>query len=254
MTPTTNSPPIFLSSIFLSETASVPALSARGLSKKFVGRPVFAEVDLAVAAGEIVALLGANGAGKTTLLHCLAGRLRPTAGEVLWHGQSPRQSPALHRQIGLASHESFLYPELTARENLTFAARMQGVADAARRVAELLAAVRLEDQAGQIAGRLSKGQRQRLSLARALVHDPPIVILDEPFSGLDAAGREWLERWLDDLRTRQRAVCFTSHDAALCRRVADRRLELCGGRLLALPPRLSQSVQEANSMALAWSA
>jgi heme ABC exporter ATP-binding subunit CcmA len=214
-----------------------PPLEARSLSRKRNGNAILERIDLTVSSGEIVSLLGANGSGKTTLLHCLAGRLRPCTGDVLWFGVSPLRRPASHSQVGLAAHETFLYPELTARENLLFAARMYGVIAPEQRVADLLSLSQLESHAERAAGRLSKGMRQRLSLARALIHAPPIVILDEPFTGLDSASREWLERWLGELREQRHAVCFTSHDEEQSRRVADRRFKLRGGGLIPVPQR-----------------
>lgn len=226
-------------------SSTAPPLAARALSRRWNGTLVLDQVDLVVAAGEIVALLGANGSGKTTLLQCLAGRLRPSAGAVAWFGESPARRPERHRLIGFAAHETAIYPELSARENLLFAARMYGVAGPHARVTELLSATQLAAHAARPAGRLSKGMRQRLSLARALIHAPPIVILDEPFTGLDAASRDWLEGWCRDFRRQQCALCFTSHDEEQTRRLADRRLELRGGRLLparCAPERLSRSV------------
>jgi heme ABC exporter ATP-binding subunit CcmA len=207
-------------------------LVARQLTRELGGRPVVVRADLVVAAGEIVVLSGDNGAGKTTLLRCLAGRLRPIVGEVLWFGGSP--SPLRRPLIGFAGHESHLYPELTASENLLFAARMYGLPQPRQRVLEMLAKTGLERHAGQAAGRLSQGLRQRVSLAAALLHDPPLVLLDEPFAGLDAAGRAWLEDWLRELRTRQRAIVFSSHDDWQCHVLADRWVELRCGQLL--PP------------------
>ena len=204
-------------------------LVARQLSRAMNGRAVVHQADLAIRPGEIVSLTGANGAGKTTLLRCLAGRLRPTAGSVFWFGHAP--CPARHGLIGFAAHEGHLYPELTASENLLFAARMYVLPHPHERVTELLARTGLSRQAGQAAGRLSQGQRRRLSLARALIHDPPIVILDESFAGLDAAGHVWLEEWLLELRARERAIVFSTHDERQSRSLGDRTLVLDGGRL-----------------------
>jgi heme exporter protein A len=214
------------------EPDGVP-LEARQLTRMLEDRPIINRIDVSISAGEMVALVGANGAGKTTLLRCLAGRMRPTAGEVLWYGASFYRQPARHQLIGFAGHESFLYLELTARQNLLFAARMCGVKQAEQRANEMLQKVGMPTEADQPAGRMSRGMRQRLSLSRALVHDPPIVILDEPFSGLDAVSRQWLEEWLAELRAMGRAILFTSHDEDQCRRIADRKFELKCGRLLA---------------------
>jgi len=212
------------------ESEAGPLIACQ-LTRTMNGHVVLDGAELAVSSGEAVALVGSNGSGKTTLLRCLAGRLRPTSGEVLWFGLSPVGRPASHRLIGFAAHESFLYPELTANENLLFAARMHGLAQPQQRVTELLANSGLARRAGQPAGRLSQGLRQRLSLARALVHDPPIVILDEPFAGLDAEGHAWLEGRLAELRASSRAIVFSSHDDQRCSRIADRTLELRDGRL-----------------------
>jgi heme exporter protein A len=209
-----------------------PPLEACQLSRTMSGHSVLCSIDMFVAAGEVVALVGANGAGKSTLLRCLVGQLHPTSGEVRWFGVSPNGRPDRHRLIGFAGHESYLYPDLTVTENLLFSARMYGVQNAAKRVAELLAQIGLQTRANQVTGRMSKGMTQRLSVARAIVHEPSIVVFDEPFNGLDRDGRDWLEHQLVQLRKDGRAVCITSHDRELCIRIADRVLELRNGELL----------------------
>ena len=209
-----------------------PPLEARQLSRVLQGRPILDRINLTIAAGKIVALTGLNGAGKTTLLRCLAGRLCPTTGDVRWFGNSPARRPELNRLVGFAGHESFLYLELTAIENLLFATRMHGLSEPQTTVNQMLVKACLDKHAHQPAGHFSKGMRQRLSLARALVHDPPLVIVDEPFSGLDAPGRQWLEDWLKDLRTAGRAIIFTTHEVEHAQGIADETLDLRGGRLL----------------------
>jgi heme ABC exporter ATP-binding subunit CcmA len=207
-------------------------LEAHYLSRRMRERIVLDRLDFQISRGEVVAVCGANGAGKTTLLRCLAGQLRPNSGDVLWFGESPRRSHATNRLVGFASHESCLYVDLTVGENLLFAARMLGLPQAAEHTNTVLRATGLDRCASQRAGELSKGMRQRVSIVRALIHDPPIVILDEPFSGIDVSGRQWLEDWIIELRARDRAICFTSHDERQCRRVADRRFELRAGKLV----------------------
>lgn len=207
------------------------ALEAQSLTREHGGQRVLTDVDFHLEAGEIVAILGANGAGKSTFLHCLAGRRRPTSGQVLWFGESHERRPDLNRLVGLAAHESYLYPELTSRENLLFAARMHQIESPPARVAELLAKAGLSRWGDTPVRRLSKGMRQRLSIARALVHAPPLVILDEPFASLDDDGRRWLEGWLLELRGKRHAICLTSHDRPHCQRFADRIFELRQGRL-----------------------
>ena len=207
------------------------ALQARKLSKVLGTQPVLDEVDLEVSAGEAVAIVGANGAGKTTLLRCLASALRPTQGQVFWLGQSPLGNPHSRRLVGVLGHESFLYSNLTLRENLIFAARMCDVSEPLRRVAGWLALARLQPYADRLTGQLSRGMRQRLAVLRALVHEPPILILDEPSSALDTEGSEWLLRLVGSLRDQGRAICFTTHEADLVRNLADRAFLLRSGRL-----------------------
>jgi heme ABC exporter ATP-binding subunit CcmA len=176
-------------------------------------RVVLRNVNFALAAGEVVALVGSNGAGKTTLLHCLAGALRPTHGEVLWQGHDCRKSLSARKRIGFVGHESGLYPALSAWENLLFAGRMWGIDSPEKRAADLLAMVGLQDHAERMAAQLSRGMRQRLAIARAVFHDPVVVLLDEPFTSLDDSGREWLTAFLRQLRERDRAVLLATHEA-----------------------------------------
>lgn len=190
-------------------------------------------IDLTISAGDSVAVRGLNGSGKTTLLKCLTGRLRPVAGEVRWFGRCPLRQPDRNRLIGFAGHELALYPELTARDNLLFAARMHGLSHPVQAVHEALRQIGLERQAEQFAGRLSRGMRQRVALARASIHAPPILILDEPFTSLDAEGQDWLEHWFIEQQARGRSIVWTTHDDDQSRRLASRQLELRDGRLTA---------------------
>jgi len=207
------------------------AVEAVGLSKTLGPRPALCNVTLALAEGETVALTGPNGAGKTTLLRCLASVLRPSAGEVRWFGRPARSDPALRRRVGLLAHESLLYPHLTLWENLRFAARMGGVPDAAQAADRWLRTIGLAPFAGRLPSQVSRGMRQRAALARTLIHEPDIVLLDEPFSALDAEGAEWLAALLVDLRAEGRAVCFATHDLEKAGRLADRVIQLRSGRL-----------------------
>jgi heme exporter protein A len=201
------------------------------LSKAFGGRIVLDAVDLEIAAGESVAITGANGAGKTTLLGCLASVLRPDGGEVYWFGHRAGRDVALRRRIGVVAHESGLYSHLTLRENLIFAARMGGMKDARHRADQWLDMVGLAPHADVLPTRLSRGMRQRLAVARALIHDPALLLLDEPFTSLDTAGTEWLLTLLADLRDRGRTICFVAHEQEKVRRLAQRVLELRDGRI-----------------------
>lgn len=207
------------------------AIQAVQLSKAFAGRAVLDGLDLEIAAGETAALVGANGAGKTTLLACLASVLRPDSGEVRWFGWPVGRDLALHRSIGVVAHESGLYSHLTLRENLVFAARMSGVGNASRRAERWLKLIGLASHAEALPSRLSRGMRQRMAVARSLIHDPPILLLDEPFTSLDTAGSEWLIALLGDLRDRGRTICFVTHEQEKARQLADRVLELREGRI-----------------------
>jgi len=209
------------------------AVEAARLTVVFSRVPVLRDVDLAVAPGESVALMGANGAGKSTLLKCLAGAVRPSTGQVRWFGNSVARSPVVRRQIGFVGHECGLYTEMTALENLMFAGRMYGVECVGDRAWELLAAIGLEPQADRLVGQLSQGMRRRLAIARALVHEPLLILLDEPFASLDAEGRRWLERFFQRWRCAGRTVCFASHDARQSHVLADRIVRLDAGRIVA---------------------
>ena len=211
------------------------AVEVVGLVAVFGRVPVLRDVAVAVAEGESIAVMGPNGAGKSTLLKCLVGVVRPAAGRVCWFGEATTtRSDDIRRQIGYVGQECGLYAELTSLENLLFAGRMNGVANIRDRAAALLADAGIESQAHRLAGELSQGMRQRLAIARALVHEPRLIVLDEPSSNLDSAGRQWLERLFECWRRRGRTVCFASHDAVQSRRLADRIVQLDAGRLAAI--------------------
>jgi heme ABC exporter ATP-binding subunit CcmA len=212
-------------------TDSRIAIEVRRMTKRFGRRLVLDEIDLEVAAGESIVFTGSNGAGKTTLLRAMAVLIRPTSGEVLWFGAKTSGQHANRRLIGMVAHENRLYPHLTLRENLVFAARMCDVARPQNRAESLLETVGLAAHGDRTPPVLSKGMRQRLSLARALIHDPPILLLDEPFEGLDADAECWLGGLLQELRRQGRTLCFVLHDAAKTRELADRVLHLRQGRL-----------------------
>jgi len=188
-------------------------------------------VNLSVARGELLVLVGANGAGKTTLLQCLAGALRPTDGEVRWCGERAAKKPYSRRRVGFVGHERGLYLALTGWENLLFAGRMFGIDRPHERATDILSTIGLASCSHQPVGCLSRGMQQRLAIARATIHHPEIVILDEPFACLDAAGRQWLAAYLGQLCARGCGVVFSSHEVANVRNVVDRMLLLQAGRL-----------------------
>lgn len=206
-------------------------LTARGLTRRFGARLALDGVDLDLAAGEAVAIFGPNGAGKTTLLRVLARSLTPTAGSVAVAGAG--DDLAARATIGLLSHHSFLYDDLTARDNLVFYGRLHGVADPLRRACDLLEATGLSHRADDPVRSYSRGMQQRLSLARALVHEPAILLLDEPFSGLDPAAAARLRLTLRAQRDEGRALLMTTHDLAEGLELSDRWLFLSRGRIVA---------------------
>jgi heme exporter protein A len=176
-----------------------PLLEARGLQRSFGRVRILRGLDLSLREGEALTVVGPNGAGKTTLLRILAGLMRPTAGQIRVLGRPLERGSAQSHAIGLLSHQSLLYDDLTLLENLTFAARLYGL-DRPREVAETaLAQAGLEDRADELPRRLSRGLLQRAAIARALLHRPKVLLLDEPFTSLDAAAGDRLRA---DLRMR----------------------------------------------------
>jgi heme exporter protein A len=207
------------------------AIQVSSLWKRLGGRIVLRDVNFTLRLGEIVALTGANGAGKTTLLRCLASVLRPCAGHIRWLNQATPPVMRLRRWLGYAGHDTFLYPHLTAEENLVFAARMYAIASPTQHVHEQLENAGLDPVRHVLASRLSPGTRRRLSILRAVVHAPTIVLLDEPSSGLDAQGQQWLIHQLQRMQYENRCICFVTHDEALVGQLADRVMELNDGRV-----------------------
>ena len=202
-----------------------PLLKTEDLGVRFASRVALREVGISIGRGEILALFGPNGAGKTTLLRVLSTLLRPTRGRVLLDGldlSSRRVRIAARRRLGYLSHQTMLYDRLTALENLLFFARMYAVPSPERRCRALLEEVGLSGRGEDLAGEYSRGMQQRLSIARALVHDPEILLLDEPFTGLDPRASAFLYRLVADLSRRGKTLVFTSHDLdaglALCHR------------------------------------
>ncbi len=200
---------------------------------------ILRDVDLAIAKGEAVAIMGPNGAGKSTLLACLAGALRPTCGEVHCFSNPAKQSTVSKCQVGFVGHQTGLYGELTALENLVFAARMHGLDHPRDRAQLSLAEAGLEPAARRPTAQLSQGTRRRLAITCALVHDPPLILLDEPFASLDVDGRKWLEQLFQNWRRQAATVVFASHDEAQSHRLADRIIRLDAGRIVATEHPLS---------------
>ena len=208
---------------------------ARGLEKRFGPVPALRGLDLEIRAGSTLAVIGPNGAGKSTLLRLLSGLTRPSAG-TLKVGRDGGDRRSRRGQVGLIAHASFLYPALTARENLILAARLYGVPNPAERADALLEEQELTAVAERRAGGFSRGMSQRLSIARGLVHEPEIILLDEPFSGLDPRAASRLAERLGALRSAHRTLVLVTHDLARATELADQTLLLVRGRSIPLPP------------------
>jgi heme exporter protein A len=208
------------------------AVHAEGLARDLAGVPVLRGVDLVVEPGEVVALLGANGAGKTTLLRVLALLLRPGGGRLTLFGVDARTAPPpLRHRIGWVGHESCCYPDLTAAENLTFWAELFGLPDPAARAAEQLAWAGLEHVARRPVRTFSRGMAQRLALARALLHAPDLLLLDEPYSGLDPEAVAALQTRLATLAAAGHAIVLTTHEIERAAPIATRLAILHRGRI-----------------------
>jgi heme exporter protein A len=215
-----------------------PLLVATALARSYGPNRVLRGVDLTLAAGETLMVAGANGAGKTTLLRILAGLMRPAAGEVRVRGRRLSHSdPDARRPIGLVSHQSLLYDDLTLSENLIFAARLHGLHSPRNAALQALADVALAGHADATPRQLSRGMLQRAAIARALIHEPSLLLLDEPFTGLDAAAAERLRGLLAARTSAGRAVVIVTHQLAEAWDLASRVAVLAGGRLALDEPR-----------------
>ena len=207
-------------------------IESQGVGRQFAGVHAVDRVDLQVDAGEAVALFGPNGAGKTTLLRMIATLLRPTRGSLRLFGRSVSDGGAqARRRIGFLSHHSFLYPDLTPTENLEFYARMFRVPVPATRVRELLDQVGLTGWAHRPVRTLSRGLEQRCGLARALLHEPDLLLMDEPFTGLDVDAGKMLRGMLQDAHARGTTLIMTTHDMTQGFELCRRAIVLVRGRL-----------------------
>jgi ABC-type multidrug transport system ATPase subunit len=216
-------------------SGALDTITVRKVSKRFGTHRALGDVDLKLRAGRVCALLGPNGAGKSTLLGILSTLVRPTRGTVVY-GAGGREDagdgPALRRAIGVLAHESLVYGELTAVENLRLYGTLYGVADLDQRIGARLDEVGLETRARTRPARTySRGMTQRLALARALLHDPAILLLDEPFTGLDRGGAAALTRTIGRARTDGRIVLVVTHDFEALAGVCDQVAVLRRGKL-----------------------
>ena len=212
-------------------------LSIRELSRNFGRRRALSRVSLDCRAGETVGLLGPNGAGKSTLLAIVSTLAMPSAGDVRYGGKTAGEiGAALRGRIGVLSHDLHLYSELTAKENLIFFGRLYGVVNPEAVAAAALERARLGDRGGDLVSGFSRGMRQRLALERALLHAPRLLLLDEPFTGLDDASTRGLVERLRELRSAGCITLVATHDLDVAEVVLDRAVILQDGKLVASEP------------------
>jgi heme exporter protein A len=208
-------------------------IRTRGLAKFFGDHAALRGVDLDVGKGERLTLVGPNGAGKTTLLRILATLSTPTSGSVQIAGLDLRERDReVRRKIGFLSHQPLLYDDLSGEENLSFYGRMYDVPDLGERIHDMLQQVGLEHNRRDLVRTYSRGMKQRLAIARAFLHYPPLLLLDEPYTGLDLQAAEMLDAVLQDVGTDSRTIVLTTHDLERGLAVGQRMAVLVKGRIV----------------------
>ncbi|HAT37995.1 MAG TPA: sodium ABC transporter ATP-binding protein [Gemmatimonadetes bacterium] len=206
-------------------------LEAKGLHRNYGSIVAVGALDLSMSEGEFLTIVGPNGAGKSTLLSILSGAMRPTTGSVRVCGEELDFARYEWRhRIGMLSHQGFLYDRMTVEENLSFYGKLFGISDLEDRIASRLRRVGLSERARSEVRKLSHGMRQRASLARALLHDPDVVLLDEPYSGLDPAAAVVLRDVLEELKDGRRTVVMVTHNLREGLEMATRIAIQVGGR------------------------
>ena len=220
-------------------------IDVRELIKSFGNRVALARVSLSVEAGERVTLVGPNGAGKTTLLRVLATLTRPTAGSVRIAGlDTAKVGEKVRRCIGFLSHRTLLYGDLTVEQNLRFYAQMYDLEDAPTRIAELVERMGLKAWRSELVRTLSRGMQQRLAIARAILHNPPILLLDEPDTGLDQHAADMLNDLLKAVDISQRTVLMTTHNLERGLSLGNRVVILAKGKIVYDTPRQDVSTAQ----------
>jgi heme exporter protein A len=213
-------------------TPTGPIVEVNGLTRSFGTRRAVADVSFALQPGECLALFGPNGAGKTTLLRVLAGLLKPTSGNARVAGIELPGGALARARVGLISHHTMLYEALSPRENVAFAARLYGIRSVADRVDEALGWMAMLERADAPVRSLSRGMQQRVSIARAMVHSPQLVLADEPYSGLDDSGARALTALLQELRSAGTAIVIVTHNLVEGLSIATRAAVMKAGRFV----------------------
>jgi heme exporter protein A len=223
-------------------------ITVKKLVKRFGLKAVLRGLDFDVQPGEFVALLGPNGAGKTTFLRVLASLSRPSLGEVQVAGyRLPHEAAQVRARLGVVSHLPLLYGDLTAEENLRFYARMYNIEDAESRITEVLEMVGLENRRRDLFRTYSRGMQQRLAIGRAVLHDPDVMLFDEPYTGLDQDASSMLDDVLKTVAAQGRTVVMTSHDLARAEELATRFDVLSRGVIVASAT--DRQLKESNLLA-----
>ncbi len=208
------------------------ALRLRGIGKTYGGRRALVDVNAELASGQVTAIVGPNGAGKSTLLGILSTLVTPTTGELRWDAEVLARGSMARAAIGYVGHEPGMYGDLSAAQNLIFFAELYGLDQPGARATAMLARVGLGDVPSDAAARtFSRGMQQRLALARALLHEPSLLLFDEPGSALDPAGAAWLARELATERAAGRIVVLVTHDLDAAGSITDHLLVLRRGRV-----------------------
>ena len=229
-------------------TRKEPLVEIRGLRKAYGLKPILRNIDLTIEDGASLALLGANGAGKTTLLRTLACLTRPNAGTCIVDGYDvTREAQTVRQIVGVVAHQPYLYEELTVMENLLFFGRMYNVANAQDRAQNLLRRVGLERRQKERVGTLSRGQVQRLSWARAFLHTPRLLLLDEADTGLDLEGHILVDELLREHSARGGTTLFTTHQPERAIELSSQVALLSGGRIVYEHPTQSLTLDELRS-------
>lgn len=198
-------------------------IEVKKLIKRFGYKTILRDLDFSVEPGEFVALLGPNGSGKTTFLRILASLSRPSLGDVRVAGYHiPNESAQVRAKLGVVSHLPLLYPELTAEENLQFYAKMYGITNYDSRITEVLEMVGLESRRTDLVSTFSRGMQQRLAIGRAVIHDPEVILFDEPYTGLDQDASEMLDDVFRSVASKGRTIVMTSHDLVRAEGLATR--------------------------------
>ena len=207
-------------------------LNVVDVARHYGRRKALSQISFTCSGGEMVGLLGPNGAGKSTLLNILATILTPSKGTIEYGEMPVADGAAIRSQLGMLGHDLFLYPELTARENLTFFAHLYGLHDASSRALSALERAGLAERADDFVSGFSRGMRQRVALERALLHDPKLILLDEPFTGLDQTSTQALVDRLEERRRSGCVIVLATHDLDVADGLLTRAIFLKNGRIV----------------------